>query len=218
MVATRLGVARYAEAIRRFGFGSPTGIELPGEAAGLVPPPERWKGAALQTIGFGQGISVTPLQLLAAGAALANDGLLVQPHVLRAVRDAEGRAIAVATPAPGRRVVSSQAARQVMMMLEDVVQHGTGTQARINGYRVAGKTGTAQKPAPGGGYLPDAFVASFLGLAPVDHPRLAVLVILDSPKGDYYGGLVAAPVFRAVTEQTLWNLRIAPSEAPAGSQ
>ncbi len=218
MVATRVGVERYYEAIRRFGFGSPTGIDLPGEAAGVVPLPNRWQGSALQTIGFGQGISVTPLQLLVAGAALANDGMLVRPHVLRAVRDAEGRAIAVTAASLGQRAVSSPVARRVVAMLEDVVQRGTGTQARIDGYRVAGKTGTAQKPSPSGGYLSDAYVASFLGILPVDRPQLAVLVVLDNPKGDYFGGVVAAPVFRAVASQVLWHLRIAPSEAAAGSR
>ncbi len=218
MVATRLGAERYYEAIRQFGFGSPTGIDLPGEAAGLVPPPDRWRGAVLQTIGFGQGISVTPLQLLVAGAALANDGVLVRPHVLRAVRDTEGRALAVTSPSAGRRAVSSSVAQRVVAMLEEVVQRGTGTQARIDGYRVAGKTGTAQKPAPSGGYLSDVYVASFLGVLPVDRPQLAVLVVLDSPKGDYFGGVVAAPVFRAVASQVLWHLRIAPSDAAAGSR
>ncbi len=218
MVATRVGAERYYEAIRAFGFGSLTGIDLPGEAAGLVAPSDRWQGAALQTIGFGQGISVTPLQLLVAGAALANDGVLVRPHVLRAVRDAEGRALAVTSPSPGRRAASSAVAQRVVAMLEEAVQRGTGTQARIEGYRVAGKTGTAQKPAPSGGYLSDAYVASFLGILPVDHPQLAVLVVLDSPKGDYFGGVVAAPVFRAVASQLLWHLRIAPSEAAAGAR
>ncbi len=218
MVATRLGAERYYETIRQFGFGSPTGIDLPGEAAGLVPPPDRWQGAVLQTIGFGQGISVTPLQLLVAGAALANDGVLVRPHVLRAVRDTEGRALAVTSPSAGRRAVSSSVAQRVVAMLEEVVQRGTGTQARIDGYRVAGKTGTAQKPAPSGGYLSDVYVASFLGVLPVDRPQLAVLVVLDSPKGDYFGGVVAAPVFRAVASQVLWHLRIAPSDAAAGSR
>ncbi len=218
MVATRVGAGRYYEAIRRFGFGSPTGIDLPGEAAGLVPPPDRWQGAVLQTIGFGQGISVTPLQLLVAGAALANDGVLVRPHLLRAVRDAEGRALEVTSPSPGRRAVSSPVAGRVLAMLEESVQRGTGAQARIDGYRVAGKTGTAQKPAPSGGYLPDAYVASFLGLLPVDRPQLAILVVLDSPKGDYFGGVVAAPVFRAVASQVVWHLRIAPSDAAGGSR
>lgn len=213
MVATRLGKARFHEAIRRFGFGAPTGIDLPGEAAGLVPPPEEWLGPGLQTIGFGQGISVTPLQLLVAGAALANEGLLVRPHVLRAVRDAEGRALVVTTPTPVGRAVSPAAARAVLAMMEESVLRGTGTQARLDGYRVAGKTGTAQKPSPAGGYRTDVHLASFFGVVPVVRPRLAILVMLDEPRGDYFGGLVAAPVFRSIAAQSLWHLRVPPDAA-----
>jgi cell division protein FtsI/penicillin-binding protein 2 len=225
MIATRLGKDRMYEAIRRFGFGAPTGIDLPGEAAGLVPPPAQWLGPGLQTIGFGQGISGTPLQVLAAGAALANDGTLVRPRVLRAVRDPEGRSVAVPGPEPVRQVVPPAIARRVMALMEGVVTDGTGTAARIDGYRVAGKTGTAQKPSPRGGYLADAYVASFLGIVPVEKPRLAIFVLLDEPRGAYYGGAVAAPVFRAVAAQALWYLRIPPAatqvvgtrpEAPAG--
>ena len=211
MVATRLGKERFYDTIRRFGFGAPTGIDLPGEAAGLVPPPAQWLGPGLQTIGFGQGISGTPLQILAAGAAIANDGTLVRPRVLRAVRDREGRSVAVPGPEPVRQTVSASVARKVLAFMEGVVAEGTGTGARIDGYRVAGKTGTAQKPSPRGGYMADAYVASFLGIVPVDHPRLAILVLLDEPQGVYYGGAVAAPVFRTVAAQALWYLRIPPA-------
>jgi cell division protein FtsI/penicillin-binding protein 2 len=210
--------------IRRFGFGAPSGIELPGEGVGLVPPPDQWQGASLQTIGFGQGISGTPLQLLVAASTLANGGLRVRPHVLRAVRDAEGRALAVTAIEPGQRVVSPVVARKIVAMMQDSVERGTGTQAQIEGYAVAGKTGTAQKPSPTGGYRADAYVGSFLGIVPADRPRLAIFVVLDSPKGDYFGGLVAAPVFQAVATQALWHLRIVPSltglplAAPAGSR
>ncbi|MDR7420133.1 MAG: penicillin-binding protein 2 [Armatimonadota bacterium] len=211
MVATRLGAEAFHATIRRLGFGLPTGLELPGEAAGLVPPPEQWGGAKLQTIGFGQGISATPLQVLVAAAALANDGLVVRPHILRAVRDAEGRALEVTSVDPGRPAVAPGTARKVMAMMVDAVARGTGTLAELDGYLVAGKTGTAQKPAPSGGYLPDAYIASFLGIVPADRPRLAILVLLDEPKGEYYGGVVAAPVFRAIARQALWHLRVAPS-------
>ncbi|MGQ0572031.1 MAG: penicillin-binding transpeptidase domain-containing protein, partial [Armatimonadota bacterium] len=218
LVATRLGPDRYDDVIRKLGFGEPTGIDLPGEARGLVPRPELWLGEVLQPIGFGQGISATPLQILAAGAALANDGVIVRPHILRAVRDAEGRAVEVTAPAAGRRAVSPIVARKVLAILGQAVDRGTGTQARLDGYPVAGKTGTAQKPAPGGGYLSDAYVASFLGIVPADRPRLVILVLLDEPKGEYYGGTVAAPVFRAVATQALWHLRVVPSAAPASAR
>ena len=213
MVATRLGKERFHDAIRRFGFGRPTGIDLPGEAAGLVPPSAQWLGSGLQTIGFGQGISATPLQMLASGAAVANDGVLIRPRVLRAVRDAEGRAVTVTAPEVVGQATPPAVARQVMAMMEDVVTRGTGTLAQIEGYRVAGKTGTAQKPGPDGRYLPDAYLASFLGVVPADRPQLAILVVLDNPRGEYYGGAVAAPVFRAVAAQVLWHLRVPPSAA-----
>ncbi len=211
MVATRVGAERYHAVIRRFGFGVPTGVELPGEAAGLVPPPGRWGGATLQTVGFGQGISVTPLQMLAAGATLARGGLTVRPHVLRAVRDPDGRAISVTHPEAGRQAVSREVAQRVMAMMKEATTRGTGTQAQPEGYAVAGKTGTAQKPSPSGGYLPDAYMASFLGVVPADRPRLAILVLLDEPKGEYFGSVVAAPLFRAIAGQALWHLRVPPS-------
>jgi cell division protein FtsI (penicillin-binding protein 3) len=213
MVATRLGAERYHETIRRFGFGAPTGIDLPGEAAGLVPPLADWGGGKLQTAGFGQGISATPLQLLIAGAALANGGEVVRPHVLRAVRDVEGRALEVTAPAVGRPAISAATASRVMAMMVETVARGTGRQAIVDGYQVAGKTGTAQKPGPNGGYLSESYVASFLGIVPAERPRLAILVVLDDPKGQYYGGVVAAPVFRAIASQALWHLRVAPTES-----
>jgi cell division protein FtsI/penicillin-binding protein 2 len=211
MVATRLGRERFHDAIRRFGFGQPTGVDLPGEAAGLVAPPSQWLGSGLQTIGFGQGLSATPLQLLAAGAAIANEGVRVRPRVLRAVRDAEGRALQVAVPEVVGQAAPPVVARQVLAMMEGVVTHGTGTLAQVEGYRIAGKTGTAQKPGPDGRYLPDRYIASFLGIVPADRPQLVVLVMLDDPRGEYYGGAVAAPVFRAVVSQVLWHLRVPPS-------
>ena len=214
MVATRLGKERFYDAIRRFGFGRPTGIDLPGEAAGLVPPPSQWLGSGLQTIGFGQGISATPLQVLAAGAAIANEGVVIRPRVLRAVRDGEGRALEVATPEIVGQATPRVVARQVLAMMEDVVTRGTGTLARIEGYRVAGKTGTAQKPGPDGRYLADTYIASFLGIVPSDRPQLVILVVLDDPRGEYYGGAVAAPVFRTVAAQVLWHLRVPPSAVP----
>ncbi|MGH7427515.1 MAG: peptidoglycan D,D-transpeptidase FtsI family protein, partial [Candidatus Methylomirabilaceae bacterium] len=142
MVANRLGKDRFYDAIRRFGFGAPTGIDLPGEAAGLVLPPAQWSGSGVYTTGFGQGISATPLQILMAGAVIANDGVLVRPRVLRLARDAEGRALAVSATEPIRQVIAPEVARAVLAMMEDAVERGTGRQARIDGYRVAGKTGT----------------------------------------------------------------------------
>ncbi len=209
-VAARVGSETFYAYIRRFGFGAPTGIDLPGEAGGIVRPPQEWLGPSLQTIGFGQGISATPLQVLVAASALANGGVLVRPHVVRMVRDREGRLLqGVGTP-PGRRVVSPEVAAAVMRMMVRAVEDGTGRQAAVPGYVVAGKTGTAQIPAPEGGYLEGRYIASFLGFAPVPQPRLAILVVLEEPRGAYYGGAVAAPVFRAIADRVLWYLRVPP--------
>lgn len=216
-VATRLGKATFYRYIRAFGFGTPTGVDLPGEVAGLVPPPAAWLGPGLQTIGFGQGVSVTALQLLTAATVLANDGVMVRPHVVRGIRDREGRTTEVIDREVGRRAVGPATASAVRQMLITAVREGSGAQARIAGHEVAGKTGTAQKPSPAGGYDPGRYVASFLGLVPAGDPRLAILVILDEPRGAYFGGEIAAPVFREVAAQTLWYLRIPPQSQFTGS-
>lgn len=207
-VASRLGAEGLHRYIAAFGFGSPTRIDLPGEVAGIVPPPASWRSPSLQTIGFGQGISVTPAQLLTAAAALGNGGLLVRPHVVRGERDRQGRMTAVTSGQTGRRAVAATHARAVVRMMTAAVGDGTGALAAIEGYPVAGKTGTAQKPSAGGGYEPNRYVGSFLGLVPADRPRLAILVVLDEPVGAYHGSEVAAPVFREVAAQSLWYLRI----------
>lgn len=225
-VATRLGKRAFAAYIHRFGFGRPTGIDLPGEASGIVRPVAQWLGPSLQNIGFGQGISVTPIQLLVAASALATHGLAVHPHVVEAVRDPAGHAVAGRGDAPPTRVIAPSVADQVFAMMREVVQGGTGVKAQIPGYAVAGKTGTAQRPSASGGYEPGAYVASFVGIVPADSPRLAILVIVDSPRGAYFGGDVAAPVFREIARQVLWYLRVPPTqpvplapaaEGPAGS-
>lgn len=211
-IATRLGKATFYRYIRRFGFGAATGIDLPGEVRGIVPAPAAWLGPALQTIAFGQGVSTTAVQLLTAATALANDGVMVRPHVVRAVRDSQGRMVSVVGSEPLAQVIRPATARAVLQMMIRTVTDGTGTEAAIDGYTVAGKTGTAQKPAPSGGYDPDRFIASFLGIVPAGDPKLAILVVLDEPRGAYYGGAVAGPVFREVATQSLWYLRIAPKK------
>lgn len=210
-IATKLGKETFYRYITRFGFGAPTGVDLPGEAAGIVPPPGSWLGPGLQTISFGQGISATALQVLTAATALANNGVIVRPHVVRAVRDSQGRLVKVVGPESIRHPVDPATARKVLQMMVDTVAEGTGIRAAIDGYPVAGKTGTAQKPAPTGGYDPDRYVASFLGIVPANDPKLVILVVLDEPQGVYFGGAVAAPVFREVASRTLWYLRIPPT-------
>jgi len=215
-VATRLGKPRFYDYIRAFGFGTATGVDLPGELPGLVRPPADWLGPGLQTIAFGQGISVTPLQLIAASTALANGGTIVRPHVVRGTRDREGRTTAVVGPGPVRRAIRPETASEVVRMMIGAVEGGTGRMAAIDGYEVAGKTGTAQKPARGG-YDPSRYISSFLGIVPARAPALAVLVLLDEPLGAYFGGEVAAPVFREIAAQVLWYLRIPPA-TPARSR
>jgi cell division protein FtsI/penicillin-binding protein 2 len=212
-IASRMGKSRLFDYIRRFGFGDPTGVDLPGEARGIVPRPSEWLGPALQTISFGQGIGATALQLLTAATAFANDGTMVRPYIVRGVRDSQGRLVKAVATESVRQVIQPHVARTVLEMMIGTVADGTGAQAAIDGYAVAGKTGTAQKPSPHGGYDPSRYVASFLGIVPVERPRLLLLVVLDEPRGVYYGGAVAAPVFREVASQALWYLRIPPTEA-----
>ncbi len=217
-VATRVGKATYADYIHRFGFGRPTGIDLPGEASGLIRPISQWFGPTLQNIGFGQGISVTPLQLLVAASSLTTGGMEVRPHLLGEIRDAAGHPVdAPAADAP-HRVVPAAVADQVLAMMRGVLSDGgTGVKAQIPGFTVAGKTGTAQKPSPNGGYESGGYIASFVGVVPAIAPRLAILVVIDHPQGLYYGGDVAAPVFREIGRQALWYLQIPPTIPAADS-
>jgi cell division protein FtsI/penicillin-binding protein 2 len=212
-LAGRLGVMRLYRTLRRFGFGQPTGVDLPGESPGILRPPTAWSATDPYVVGFGQGISVTPLQLVRFVSALANGGYLVRPHVAVAVRDPEGRLRRVQGAEDKVRVLSPSVAGTLLRMMEEVVTDGTGTAAAVEGYRVAGKTGTAQKPSPSGGYQPGRYVASFVGVVPSDRPRLAILVVVDEPRGAYYGGVVAAPVFSRIASQALWVLGVPPSES-----
>jgi len=217
-VATRLGKSTYDAYIRRFGFGSPTGIDLPGEASGIIRPIRQWLGPTLQNIAFGQGISVTPIQLLVAASSLATDGMEVRPHLVAVVRDATGHVVATPDDVAPHRVISAGVAGQVLAMMRQVVAGGTGVKAQIPGYSVAGKTGTAQKPSPTGGYESGGYVASFVGVVPASNPVLAILVVVDRPHGVYYGGDVAAPVFREIARQALWYMRVPPTAPIAVSE
>ena len=188
--------------VKEFGFGEKTGIDFPGEAAGIVP--ERWSGSTIGNLPMGQGIAVTPLQMASAFAVLANHGVWVMPHLV-----AQTGAHQASEP-DQRRVVSVRVARQMMSMLTDAVAEGTGTEAQIPGYKVAGKTGTAQKPLPdGSGYSTYAYVASFVGMVPAGHPRLVVLVAIDEPH-PIWGGVVAAPAVKEIATFALTHLEIAP--------
>jgi cell division protein FtsI (penicillin-binding protein 3) len=208
-LALGLGRERLSEWIERFGFGRATGIEYPGESAGIVLPPDEWSGSTIGNVPIGQGIAVTPLQMASVYGAIANGGVAVQPRLVERVGGERVR------PPKDRRVVSAQTAKQVTAMLRGVVDGGSGAEAAIPGYFVAGKTGTAAKPDPTtGGYSETSYVASFVGFAPARDPRLVVLVTVDEPRGAIWGGVVAAPAFAEITEFALQYLQI-PPDAPA---
>ncbi|MBE3572248.1 MAG: stage V sporulation protein D [Moorella humiferrea] len=196
--------------IKAFGFGAPTGIDITGEGTGLLIPFNELKPINIATIGIGQGIAVTPIQLITAVAAVANGGQLVRPHLVKEILDNKGNVVKKYEPEVIRRVISPATAKRLSEMLEAVVSEGTGRNAYIPGYRVGGKTGTAQKAGPGG-YMEGKYVASFIGFAPVNDPRLVALVTIDEPQGyPYYGGTVAAPIFQRVVSDALHYLKVPP--------
>ncbi|WP_027717326.1 stage V sporulation protein D [Desulfovirgula thermocuniculi] len=208
-VGLRLGKERFYTYIKNFGFGSPTGIDLPGEAAGILIDEKKATNLNLATMSIGQSVAVTPIQLLTATCAVANGGVLMRPQLVKEIRDPAGNVVASFQPQPLRRVLSPQQARQVADLLCSVVLKGTGRNAFIEGYRVAGKTGTAQVVGEGGGYVSGKYVASFVGFAPADNPRVCALVMVAEPKGGvYYGSQVAAPVFREVVRDALRYLKV----------
>jgi len=205
-IGLREGKARFSSWVRAFGFGQATRVDLPGEERGIVPPPKEYSGSSMGNLPIGQGLSVTPIQMATGYAAIANGGILRPPRVVRSVggvRMAESR---------GRRVLSAASANSVSRMLEGVLApDGTGGEAAIEGYDLAGKTGTANKPDPATGEYSDTkFFASFVGFAPARRPRLLVAVMVDEPQGGIYGGEVAAPAFQEITAFALPYLRIPP--------
>jgi cell division protein FtsI (penicillin-binding protein 3) len=206
----RVGDPTMYDYITRFGFGSRTGIELPGETAGLVRPLNRWQPSSIGSIAIGQEVGVTPLQMAAAFGALANDGVRIAPHLIREIRNASG--VAIYRPNPERRrVISTETASALRGMLEGVTLNGTAKKAQLDGYTAAGKTGTAQKiDARSKTYSKTKFVASFVGFAPVNDPAVVIIVVLDEPGGAYHGGDVAAPVFRQIAEQILPEMGVIP--------
>ncbi len=199
---TKLGETRLKDWIHRFGFGEQTGIDYPGESAGLLP--SYWSGSTIGNVPIGQGISVTAIQLASVYAAIGNHGLWIQPHLVDHVQG-------VTTPAPRkRRILPRPVDRQLLAMLKGVVSDaGTGAAAEIPGYTVAGKTGTAQKPGPNG-YMPGQYDATFIGMVPARSPRVVVLVTVDEPRGAYYGGVVAAPAFAQIATFDLQYLEVPP--------
>jgi len=202
------GAPRFSRWVRRFGFGAPTGVDLPGEEIGLVPPLSRYSGSSMGNLPIGQGESVTPIQMATAYSAIANGGILRAPHIVRAVNGVPAR-----VPA-GRRIVSATTSAELRRMLEGVLAPGgTASEVSIPGYRLAGKTGTANKVDPlTGEYSKSAYVASFMGFAPASDPKLLCAVIIDEPQsGSIFGGVVAAPAFGQIMSFALPYLGIPPS-------
>jgi cell division protein FtsI (penicillin-binding protein 3) len=209
-VGLRLGPDRLYEYARRFGFGEKSGIELPGEAVGILRPVERWSALSNGVISIGQEIAATPLQVVQATATIANGGLRVAPRLVDRVVDDQGNTVYEPPPLPPVRVVSERTAAVLNEILKTSVSRGTGGKAAIPEYVVAGKTGTAQK-AGAGGYLANRTVASFTGYVPADRPRLAILVVVDEPMTSQYGGEIAAPAFREIAESSLRYLQVEPA-------
>lgn len=212
-----VGKSRLYHQIVEFGFGRPTEIDLPGESPGILRPPDRWHRRATAYLSFGQGLSVTPLQMASAFAAIANGGLLYRPYVVAEIVGGADQSVLRTRPRMVGRAVSPATARSLERLLESVVVEGTGKQAAIAGYRVAGKTGTAQKASARGGYAAGRYVASFVGFAPARRPEVVAMIAVDEPNParGYHGGEVAAPVFSAVVGATLVYLGVAPDrEAP----
>jgi cell division protein FtsI (penicillin-binding protein 3) len=213
-VAQRLGRDGMVHTAQRFGFGERSGLALAGEGRGSVPYPRA--DVALATQSFGQGVSATAVQVTAAFGALANGGILMRPYFVSRVTDPDGVVLLENQPTQVRRVVSERVARTVVSMLEGVVEKGgTGARAHMDDYRVAGKTGTAQKPDLIGGGYSEHRIASFVGMAPAENPRLVVLVVIDEPKTDVFGGLVAAPAFKEIAAAALPGLGVPPSQSSA---
>jgi stage V sporulation protein D (sporulation-specific penicillin-binding protein) len=213
-VALRLGKKTMGEYIQRFGLDDTSGVDLPGESRGIIDPPDQWFGSREATIAFGQGVSVTALSLARAYAAIANGGMLMRPLIVREVLDSDGRVVRRYLPEPVRRVMRPQTAATLLAMLRNVVRRGTGTNAAIAGYAVAGKTGTAQI-VEHGQYEPGEYIASFIGIVPADRPQYVILVNVERPRGAYYGGTVAAPAFRELARRVLWREGVLPSRADA---
>ena len=213
-VAKRMGGARMLKYSEAFGLGKVTGIELPGEEEGMLLSLKSMQPSDVATMGIGQAVAVTPLQLITAVSALANDGKLLKPHIIKEIRDSDGLLVSYSAPQVVRQAVSSEVANELVGLMETVLTGGGGKKAQVQGYRFAGKTGTAERLRDNGaGYDPGRYIASFVGFGPVEDVQLAGLVVIDSPRGLYYGGEIAAPVFSEAMTQIVRILGVRPSQA-----
>ncbi len=217
MLGQELGKDRIDEYMRRFGFGERTALDFPGESPGLMLDVEDWSGTSIGSIPLGQGVAVTAMQMLEAYNVLANGGVYVEPRLVLGTVDGDGNRHD-APAAETHRVVSEETARAVSDMLVAAVDAGTGTQARIDGYAVAGKTGTARKPQPGGGYQDAAgnyhYVSTFAGFVPAQDPQLSIIVVMDEPSNGFFASQVSAPVFAELARFGLRQFRVPPPTVP----
>jgi cell division protein FtsI/penicillin-binding protein 2 len=202
-VSKLIGPERLFRQARAFGFGSPTGVDIPGEVRGVLKNPDTWSGTTLQAMSYGYEIAVTPLQMACAYAAVANHGILMKPYVVAEVMDQNGRTVRSNGPTPIRRVIPEQTVALLHAAFEGTVERGTALEVRVNGLRIAGKTGTSRKFVDGK-YVPGSFLASFAGYFPVEDPQVVCVIMLDNPRGKtYYGGQTSGPVFRAIAERVI---------------
>lgn len=210
-VGMQVGATKLDAYIRSFGFGEATGIELPGEENGILFNPKDMRDSDLATMSIGQSIAVTPIQLAAAMSAIANKGVLLKPHILKSVHNSDGTVYIESKVDMIKRVITEDTAESLVGMLEHVVSSGGGNKAAVKGYRIAGKTGTAEKIRDdGSGYLAGHYIASFCGFAPVEDPKITILIMIDDPVGVYYGGQIAAPIAGEIFEQILRYLNVKP--------
>jgi cell division protein FtsI/penicillin-binding protein 2 len=220
-MALMLGDEKFYEYVRRFGFGERTGIALPGEIPGLVHPPSRWDRLTITRMPMGQAVAVTPLQLAMGISVIANGGKLMRPQIIKSIQDRDGQEILSVKPEVVREVIPPATASFVSTALTEVVsERGTAALARVSGFAVAGKTGTAQKVDPKGGYAAGEYVVSFVGYIPAEDPRFVCLILIDDAKltsGLNYGGLVAAPIFSRVAEKAARYLDLVPAPAATAS-
>mgnify|MGYP002854562980 CR=1 FL=1 len=219
LIGLELGGEKLVKYAHLFGFGDVTGIELPGEEAGLLYSPDEMVESDIATMAIGQSIAVTPLQLVRAMSAVANDGVLLKPHIVKSIKNANGSTYSETQIEPVRKTIDPATDKTLVGLLEQVVATGGGQKAKVRGYRVAGKTGTAQKIREDGtGYAEGRYIASFLGFGPVDNPKITLLVTIDDPSGVFYGGQIAAPVASRIFAQVFRYMRIEPSETPADDE
>ncbi|MBI3010271.1 MAG: penicillin-binding protein 2 [Candidatus Omnitrophica bacterium] len=206
--AQRLKPEELYRYIRAFGFGRPTGIDLPGEVSGIVHPPARWSKLSPYIVPIGQEVASTPIQLAVMTAVIANGGKRVRPHIVDRIQEADGKIVRSASVAAAVQIIRPETAEALQSMLVSVVESGTGQLAAVQGLTVAGKTGTAQKLEPNGRYSHSRFVASFVGFGPVPDSRFVIVVCMDEPRPLYFGGVVSAPMFKRMVEQLsgYWNL------------